>query len=379
MQSVNSNKSVKMSFWGAWLFYFLIAFEFFYMASPFAVYFYSIYEPALQFFNQSPLLSWLISFFLPHAVRETTSALINLHTIVGAILTLVGFLGFILGAIHIYYYKLAKKGIVTGGIYNYIRHPQYSSFIICSFGLLILWPRYIVLIMFITMLFVYYLLARAEERECVTKFGASYIEYRSKTGMFLPFRIFSGKTFSSWATTKTRKWIFLLCAYMMTIVLAIGIANVIQRLTINSLYAVYSTNSATISISKIKTDTLNQIIQIALSDETVQSKVVQNNNDRYLNYVLPTTWFAAEIPMNGVKYREGHKSPREYDRNSYKIIFTKAVMRSSQNKEGKAIISNVSEREGIVEVWINLAEQKVDKVVDLPKSTIYANIPVALY
>ncbi|MNP01883.1 hypothetical protein D3C76_937110 [compost metagenome] len=368
-----------MSFWGAWLFYFLIAFEFFYMASPFAVYFYSIYEPALQFFNQSPLLSWLISFFLPHAVRETTSALINLHTIVGAILTLVGFLGFILGAIHIYYYKLAKKGIVTGGIYNYIRHPQYSSFIICSFGLLILWPRYIVLIMFITMLFVYYLLARAEERECVTKFGASYIEYRSKTGMFLPFRIFSGKTFSSWATTKTRKWIFLLCAYMMTIVLAIGIANVIQRLTINSLYAVYSTNSATISISKIKTDTLNQIIQIALSDETVQSKVVQNNNDRYLNYVLPTTWFAAEISMNGVKYREGHKSPREYDRNSYKIIFTKAVMRSSQNKEGKAIISNVSEREGIVEVWINLAEQKVDKVVDLPKSTIYANIPVALY
>ncbi|MNE70590.1 hypothetical protein D3C80_1663920 [compost metagenome] len=83
--------------------------------------------------------------------------------------------------------------------------------------------------------------------------------------------------------------------------------------------------------------------------------------------------------MNGVKYREGHKSPREYDRNSYKIIFTKAVLRASKNAEGKAILSKVSEREGIVEVWINLAEQKVVKVVDLPNSTKYANIPVALY
>ena len=42
--------------------------------------------------------------------------------------------------------------------------------------------------MFVTMLFVYYLLAKAEERECEAKFGASYLEYKAKTAMFLPLK-----------------------------------------------------------------------------------------------------------------------------------------------------------------------------------------------
>ena len=57
------NRAIKRSFWGALAFYLLIAFEFFYMAGPFAAYFYSVYAPALNFFNRSPALSWLSSFF----------------------------------------------------------------------------------------------------------------------------------------------------------------------------------------------------------------------------------------------------------------------------------------------------------------------------
>ena len=79
------------------------------MASPFAVYFYSVYKPALNFFNKSPSLGWLISFFMPHAIVETSSVFINIHNIVGAIFAVLGFLGFCIGAFQIYYYKLAKK------------------------------------------------------------------------------------------------------------------------------------------------------------------------------------------------------------------------------------------------------------------------------
>ena len=85
------NTLIKGTFWGAAIFYFLIAFEFFYMAGPFAAYFYSVYAPALNFFNNIPLLSWLNGFFLPHAVRETSSAFINAHEIIGAILAIGGF------------------------------------------------------------------------------------------------------------------------------------------------------------------------------------------------------------------------------------------------------------------------------------------------
>jgi hypothetical protein len=55
--------------------------------------------------------------------------------------------------------------------------------------LLLLWPRYIVLLSFLTMLFAYYFLARAEEMECAEKFGQAYLDYQNRTHMFLPFKV----------------------------------------------------------------------------------------------------------------------------------------------------------------------------------------------
>jgi protein-S-isoprenylcysteine O-methyltransferase Ste14 len=106
----DGHSATKRTFWAVAILYVLIAFEFFYMASPFAIYFYSVYGPGLSFINNTPALAWLSSVFLPHIVVETSSVLLN--------------------------YKLARKGAVTGGIYNFIRHPQYVSLAICSFGLL---------------------------------------------------------------------------------------------------------------------------------------------------------------------------------------------------------------------------------------------------
>ena len=186
--SGKSTASTKRTFWTVAAFYLLIAFEFFYMASPFAVYFYSVYGPGLNFMNNSPVLAWLSSIFLPHVVLETKSWLLNIHNEIGAVLFILGLLAFGYGAVQVYYHKLAKKGAVTGGAYNFIRHPQYASLALSSFvRLLIMWPRYIVLLLFITMLFAYYFLAKVEENECERKFGASYLDYKNKTGMFLPF------------------------------------------------------------------------------------------------------------------------------------------------------------------------------------------------
>jgi len=141
----------KKTFWAIWVFYLLIAFEIIYMISPFGIYYYSVYGRGLNFLNDNSSTAWLSSFFLPHIV-ETSSLVLNTHKDVGWMLAIIGFLAFCIGAGQIYYYKFAKKGAVTGGIYNIMRHPQYISLAICSFGLLLFWPRYLVLIMFITML-----------------------------------------------------------------------------------------------------------------------------------------------------------------------------------------------------------------------------------
>ena len=156
------------------MFYLLIAFEFFYMASPFAAYLYYVYQPGLAFIDNYPSLAWLTGFFLPHLVESTQSPIINMIKPTGFVLSCIGLLIFIVSALQIYYAKLIKKGVVTNGLYQYIRHPQYTAFSIFGLGLLMLWPRYLALVMFITMLFVYYFLAKAEERECEKKFGQGF-------------------------------------------------------------------------------------------------------------------------------------------------------------------------------------------------------------
>lgn len=382
MTNTSEEKAVKRTFWGAAVFYFLITFEFFYMASPFAVYFYSVYRPVLDFFNQSPELEWLVRFFMPH-VTETSSAIINIHSITGTLLAVLGFFAFCVGACQVYYHKLTKKGVVIGGIYNLIRHPQYASLIICSFGLLLIWPRYIVLIMFITMLFAYYLLARAEERECEAKFGQSYIDYKNRTGIFLPFKMTFLGNLTSMPKSRLSKSLALLLLYIFTLSAGVGMARGLDSLTLNGLYGFYTSDTAYISVSKIDQDKLESIVKIASTNEKVKiwlEKAGKTSKTKFLNYVLPGEWYVPEIPMNGINGDVvRHRNPQNYDRSIYKVLFNIADIRGNQEVSGIDIISNVTKREPVVEVWIDVLENKVIKILKMPEQTRYENIPVAIY
>tara|TARA_B100000780_G_C20695694_1_gene276656 strand:+ start:169 stop:510 length:342 start_codon:yes stop_codon:yes gene_type:complete len=55
----DAQKTAKRALWASSVFYVLIAFEFFYMASPFTTYFYTVYRPGLDWLqgssvNQAP-------------------------------------------------------------------------------------------------------------------------------------------------------------------------------------------------------------------------------------------------------------------------------------------------------------------------------------
>ena len=380
METSTKSKAVRNSFWGVLAFYFLVAFEFFYMAGPFAVYFYSVYAPVLNFFNRYPALSWLSSFFLPHAVRETSSFFINSIEIVGAVLAIAGFFAFCVGACQVYYHKIRRKGIVTGGIYNRIRHPQYASFIVCSFGLLILWPRYIVAILFATMLFFYYLLAKAEEAECERKFGQPYIDFKNRTAMFLPFKLSFLPKLPKLPNRKGKKAIAMICLYLLAIAAILGAAKGLNELAVDSLYATYTERSANIALSRLTDEKINEALSIALSDETVAAKLaVFDCSANFINYVLPTEWFAAEIPMNGIEYTKGHSSPAGYDPNLYKVIITKADTWNGAEATGKEILTSVCMREPIAEVWVDLSASAIIKVLDMPEEIKYQGVPVAVY
>jgi len=372
--------AAKKSLWGIVVFYLLIAFEILYMAGPFAAYFYAVYNPILKFLNQSSVLSILSGFFLPHVTQETSSAFINAHNYAGAVLAVCGFILFCIGAGQIYYSKFARKGAVTGGIYNFVRHPQYTSFAVCGLGLLILWPRYINLLMYVTMLFVYYLLARAEEKECAEKFGQSYLDYRNKTSMFFPWKFSVLEKLPPLPKTKGKRIIASAGVYISALVIAFGIAKGVNTFAINSLYAVYSENSATISLCRIDTDKLEKIIAIAASNEQVKGRIGWPDSGKtFLNYVLPAEWYAGEVPMNRVSLKGGHPSPSNYDDSLYKIVFTEAEIRKGKTAAGKAILTNVMARQPLAEVWVNVREQKVIQVLEIPVDYQFKGVPVAVF
>lgn len=369
----------KKALWSIVLFYLLIVFEIAYMAGPFAVYFYGIYNPVLKFFNQSDILSILNSFFLPHVARETSSVFLNIHEYIGACLAIFGFIGFCIGACQIYYSKFTRKGAVIGGVYNVIRHPQYTSFGICGLGLLIMWPRFINLFLYVTMFFIYYLLARAEEKECADKFGQTYIDYMSKTTMFFPIQSSFIKNLSARPKSKGKKILRFISLYILVCTITLGAAKGLTAYSINNLYGIYTQDSATVSLCEIEADKMKEILKIAASDETLKTILDMAEGKKFINYILPQEWYAAEIPMNGIRYRAGHLSPANYDKSKYKVIFTIAQIRRDMEVTEKQILTNVLERKPLAEVWVDIERQTVERILNIPTDYKYRGIPVAIY
>jgi protein-S-isoprenylcysteine O-methyltransferase Ste14 len=170
---------------GAIVLYFIIALEVLVMISPFAAFFYSAFNPFLLFLARWPATAWLADFFLPHMVLPPGAFLKTLR-VAGSVLFVGGALVFLGCAGQVYFHKLSRRGPALGGLYTWIRHPQYVALAITGLGLAILWPRFLTVVLWTVMVGLYYLLARDEERRMVAAFGDEYRAYMSRTGMFLP-------------------------------------------------------------------------------------------------------------------------------------------------------------------------------------------------
>ncbi len=111
--------------------------------------------------------------------------------VIGVWLTLIGMVLVFIGWHQIH----RANGLVTTGIYKYMRHPQYTGFFLVTTGWLIHWETTLTLIMYPILLLMYYLLSRREEKELSKEFGEEYEVYRRKTPAFLPIRFKkAGKT-----------------------------------------------------------------------------------------------------------------------------------------------------------------------------------------
>jgi protein-S-isoprenylcysteine O-methyltransferase Ste14 len=102
--------------------------------------------------------------------------------IVGSWMTLVGMLVVFIGWMRIH----RSQGLVTDGIYRFVRHPQYTGLALILTGWILHWPTLLTLLMYPLLLFTYWRLSRSEDAEMATRFGAAHAHYVATTPRFIP-------------------------------------------------------------------------------------------------------------------------------------------------------------------------------------------------
>ncbi|GMQ79935.1 MAG: hypothetical protein BMS9Abin03_388 [Thermodesulfobacteriota bacterium] len=272
------------------VFYLLIGLEIIIMISPFAAYFYTVYGPLLNLLYAYPATAWLTGFFMPHAVVSNSAAL-NFVNGFGRTLFSLGIIAFLIAAVQVYSAKLRRKGVVSGLLYRWIRHPQYLFLAAAGLGLLLFWPRFFILILYISMLFVYYLLARHEEQRMLAKYGDSYRAYMERTAMFIPGEP-GGKLFRLLFGWMKSPGLALAVSYGVVLGLSVVVALGLRSYTISQTSMVYLPDKqiSAVSILPRSEQSLREIINLAYEDSAMVATLGdfrEQGHKGFLVHVMP--------------------------------------------------------------------------------------------
>lgn len=275
--------------------YLLIGLEVLFMITPFALYFYGVYGPLLEWLATFALTAWTTEFFLPHMVFVDDPWLNGLASLQA--LFVIGLVLFFVAAAPLYYGRLSGKGVVSFGPYARLRHPQYLFLAISGLGLLLYWPRFIVLIFYVSMLFVYYLLARNEEWRMKREQPGDYEEYVGKTWMFLPgepgswlFRVLFG-----WIKPKAAA---LLVCYLVCLSGSVALAFGMRAYTLSRLPQSHLDGIQLVSVYPRPEAELAALYRVAQQQPEVR-KLLQEKQVR-LGYLMPGDFF-----LTGLILQEG--------------------------------------------------------------------------
>ncbi|KJR40312.1 membrane protein containing DUF1295 [Candidatus Magnetoovum chiemensis] len=259
--------------------YFILGLEIIIMISPFAGFFYAVFNPFLLKTAQYSATRWLSAFYLPHLIVPPNDML-KFVRVMGSILFVAGISVFILCAVQVYTNKLFKRGTALRGLYSHIRHPQYVGLAVSGIGMSILWPRFLVAVLWILMILIYYFLSKDEEKRMLKTYHDEYNAYMNKTGMFLP------KAIENAIAPKTAVWkaaVFLVIATV-----TVGGAFFMRHYTIRNLPIWTEGNITALSIrldEKTMMDhRMGQIVQL----EEINKRL--NPKNTYLVYFMPKNY-----------------------------------------------------------------------------------------
>jgi protein-S-isoprenylcysteine O-methyltransferase Ste14 len=388
----------KALFNSAIVLYFVIALEFLIMISPFAGFFYAVFNPLLVAADRYPATRWLSAFFLPHMVVPP-DALLKFIRVMGSVLLVAGVAVFLLCAIQVYAHKLLKKGAALRGLYSALRHPQYLGLGVAGLGLSILWPRFLVLILWLAMLLLYYLLAVDEERRMLRTYPETYAPYMEKTGMVLP-RSVERRVLPD--TVAGRGAAFVLIA-----VLVLGGAFALRAYTVKHLALWSDANVVALAVNPDDAAMMDHRLPEVLRLPEVRARTTEGK--RYLVYFLPTNYIMqgliADTGGEWRLYKQHHTASMITDwiLHPFGHLTEGHAMHSASGTGAHPVTGGMKRRLVFVEVSgtagqkpfdafgigverspqfmldVDIHTLAIQELKDLPRETAWANVPTPVF
>ncbi len=383
--------------------YGLVMIEVIIMISPFAFYWYSLYAPTLQGLHRWRATAWMEAFFLPHSVITTSPVLEFLRWQVGTYCFSLGVIATIFFGVQVYTAKLIRRRVATSWAYSRIRHPFYVSLGVAGFGLLTMWPRIIILILYIGMLFIYYFLARFEEKQMEAAYP-SYAEYRRRTAMFIPgnpagklFRLFFG-----WIPNRS---LALGVSSVVVIFLVIGSGFLLRRYTIAHAATEPLPEDRTLAIAiwPMPREKMEQVVSVAMHDARVRSALEKEQGTVFTAHLLPADYgmvnmFAdvgtdhrmfSRMSRHRFKYllsfvfpfSEHHRknsimgSPQD----NYKVIFSRVDEPGASELPVSSVTDLTAKMTPVVIANIKGREPKLQDVVIPPRRSFWGDITMPMF
>jgi len=138
----------------------------------------------------------------------------------GDILVMIGIVIFLVACLQLLVKR--KQGVVTNGLYSFVRHPQLLGIMLATFGWTLQAMRPIAVIAWITLVYGYLLMAYSEESYLKKRCQDDYLSYKQRVPFILPFLSPNISKLSPIKMPKSRlkKIIFLFCLYLLIVAMA---------------------------------------------------------------------------------------------------------------------------------------------------------------
>lgn len=144
-------------------------------------------------------------------------------------LLLGGLFLFLASLVQLLWHKYRRAGLVTKGFYSVARHPQYLGIFVWTFGhILFSLPFHLRpadLLAWVSLVFLYIVIARNEERNLENEFGQEYEDYKRTVPFLIPFvpSTVSEKLKRIYALEEQHRSLILVSLYIIVVVSILGL------------------------------------------------------------------------------------------------------------------------------------------------------------